>query len=368
MTMHTITDQQVAGLPIHGGRAELLEEIMSTPVDQVDRAEHRLDDLAPRRGRRALATVAAVAAVAATVGGLAAWRIPHQGATPDGTSFGHGTTPGAHHAKHGDKAGADHPATQVAPAVRSVPGGRYFALDEGGWTVTNVDESPSGMSVTYARDGQEVELELYPADAYAAYLNDRNTDYGHGTDVTVLGQGATRWAAATDGYDLIRTSEGDRFLEVSGSGMNEGAFSDLVDQIVQTDVRGFDDAMPDGVVTPFNRDEAIRNLLHGVETPPGFTAADVTLTGFNDAYHSAAGVAGAVGCAWVDVWASGSEADRQAVIDAFEGSRSWPLLQRIADQGGYSSVFWQVAHRMSVGHTDKGQPLTAAYLKSGICS
>jgi hypothetical protein len=248
-----------------------------------------------------------------------------------------------------------------------VPDGRYFALDEGGWTVTNVDESRSGMSVSYARDGQELELDLYPADAYATYLNGRNADYGQGTEVTVLGQSATRWTAATDDYDLIRTSEGDRFLEITGRGMNAGVFSDLVDRIVQTDARGFADALPDGVVTPYNRDEAIRHLLQGVQTPPGFTVEDVTLSGFNDAYHSAAGVAGAVGCAWVDVWAGGSPADRQAAIDAFEGSRSWPLLQRISDEGGYSSVFWGVAHRMSVGHTDKGQPLTAAYLKSGIC-
>src|SRR4051812_11094289 len=94
MTNRTITDQQVGGLPIQGGRAELLEEIMSTPVDQVDRAEHQPDDLAPGRARRALATIAAVAAVAVTVGGLATWRIPHQTATPDSTSFGHGVKGG----------------------------------------------------------------------------------------------------------------------------------------------------------------------------------------------------------------------------------------------------------------------------------
>jgi hypothetical protein len=90
--------------------------------------------------------------------------------------------------------------------------------------------------------------------------------------------------------------------------------------------------MPGDVVTPYYRTVAIHQLLRGVETPPGFTAADVTLTGFNDAYQSAAGVAGSVGCAWVDVWDGGSEADRQAAIDAMDGSGSWPLLQRIAHQ------------------------------------
>lgn len=363
MTNRTITDQQVAALPIHGGRAELLEEIMSTPVDQVDRAEHRLDDLAPRRGRRALATVAAVAAVAATVGGLAAWRIPHQTATPDGTSFGHGAEVGtATHGKHDTR-----PSSQEAQ-VRSVPGGAYFAFASAGWSLTHVDEAAGGMSVTYAADGQELDFDLYPADSYQTYVADRQA-YGDGTPVSVLGQNGTLWASAPDAHDLIRTPEGGRFLEVTGSGMDEAAFRGLVAQIVQTDDRGFADSMPTDVVTPFNRMEAIHHLLRGVETPPGFTADDVTLTGFNDAYHSAAGVAGSVGCAWFDVWARGTDADRQAAIDAFDGSRSWPLLESIAHQGGYSSYFWSLGHRLAVGHTDKGQPLTLAGLRMGLaCS
>jgi hypothetical protein len=70
----------------------------------------------------------------------------------------------------------------------------------------------------------------------------------------------------------------------------------------------------------------------------------------------------------VDVWDGGTAADRQAAVDAFEGSRSWPLLRAIADEGGYASVFWSVGRQMQIGHTDKGQPLTASNLKSGICS
>ncbi len=362
MTNRTITDQQVGALPIHGGRAELLEEIMSTPVEHVDRAEHPLDDLAPRRGRRALATVAAVAAVVATVGGLAAWRIPDQTSTPDGTSLGHGVKGGtASHSKHDTR-----PSTQEAQ-VRSVPGGAYFALGEAGWTITYVDEAANGMSITYTRDGQTLELDLYPADNYQTYVMDRHADYGDGTATSLLGQDATRWESLPDSHTTIRTPEGGRFLEASGSGMDEAAYTDLVGQLVQTDEHGFASSMPAGVVTPFNREPAIRHLLRGVDTPPGFSLADVALTGFNDAYAAAAQVAGSVGCAWVDVWDGGTVADRQAAIEAFDGSRSWPLLRDIAHEGGYSGGFWSVGHRMQIGHTDKGQPLTASYLKSGIC-
>jgi hypothetical protein len=361
MTNRTITDQQVGALPIHGGRAELLEEIMSTPVDQVDRAEHQLDDLAPRRGLRALATVAAVAAVAVTVGGLAAWRIPHQTATPDSTSFGHGVKGGTgSHAKHDPR----HSSQQAQ--VRSVPGGAYVALNEPGWTINYVSQAANDMEVSYARDGQQLSVHLYPADNYSTYVTDRQ-EFGDGTPTILLGQDATRWASSPESHTTIRTPEDGRFLEAWGSGMDGATYQDLVGQLVQTDEHGFADSMPGDVVTPFNRMEAIHHLLLGVETPPGFTASDVRLSGFNDPYQSAAQVAGSVGCAWLDVWSSGSAVDRQAAIDAFDGSRSWPLLQRIASEGGYSSGFWGMAHRLRVGHTDKGQPLSVDGLKSAIC-
>jgi hypothetical protein len=360
MTTRTITDQQVAALPIHRGRAELLEEIMSTPVDQLDHVERVSHDRSQRRGRRALAVVAAVAAVAATVGGLAAWRIPHGApAAPERPSYA-GQSVAPHHTKH------DGPKIRSTGTIPPVSDGRYFALDVVGWSLTNVDETGPDMGVNYARDGLEVELDLYPAESHQMYVRDREGD-GHGTPISLLGQDATLWTPAPGVHDLIRTAEGDRFLEVTGRGMSTAAFLELVDRLVQTDARGFAGSLPADVVTPYNRMEAIRHLLRGVQTPPGFTADDVTLTGFNDAYQSAAQVAGSVGCAWLDVWDGGTEADRQAVIAAFDGSRSWPLLQRIADEGGYSHVFWGVAHRLRAGHTDKGGALTAAYLKSGIC-
>jgi hypothetical protein len=224
------------------------------------------------------------------------------------------------------------------------------------------------MSVTYERDGQELELDLYPADRYQMYADDRARDLGTGTDTSMLGQDATRWAYAADDHTLIRTPQGARFLEVRGTGMDEAAYLDLVGQIVQTDVHGFADSLPTDVVTPYNREQAIHHLLRGVDTPPGFTAADVSMDGFNDAYQSATKVAGSVGCAWIHVWAGGTHADHQAAINAFEGSRSWPLLQAIAHEGGYSSGFWDVGPELRSGHDDKGNPVKVSALRSAICS
>lgn len=364
MTIRIITDQQVAALSIHEGRAELLEEIMSTPVEQVDRAERRDDDLVPHRGHRALATIAAVAAVAITVGGLAAWRAPHRTApdrTPYGTSVDQDTAQ--------DAGQQDHPRRQAdAPSIPSVPGGAYVALDRGGWTVTGLFQDAGGSDLFYSEGDAEVDLTTYPASQYESYVADRNADADTVGNLTLLGRHAQEWAYAEDDHTVIRAPEGDFFLEVRASGLTEEEFRSLLADLVQTDQKGFAASLPAGMVTPYNHDRAIRHLLRGVDTPPGFTADDVSLTGFNDAYQSAAQVAGSVGCAWIKIWGRGGPDDRQAAVDAFESSRSWPLLQRIADQGGYSSGFWDVADELRTGLDDKGNPVAPEDLESAICS
>jgi hypothetical protein len=363
MTNGTITDQQVAVLPIHGGRAELLEEIMSRPVDQVDRAEHRLDDAAPRHGRRALATLAAVAAVAITVGGLAAWGIPHQEATRDRTSWGDSPDQGKSQ-QHGQDPGP----TAKSHDIPSVPGGAFVALDQDGWTVTGLFQDSGSSDLFYSNGEAELDLTTYPASQYASYVADRNADASSVGPLTLLGHDAHEWAYGEDDHTVIRSPEGDVFLEVRGTGLNGDDFHAALADLVQTDQAGFAGSLPDGVVTPYNRAESIRHLLRGVDTPPGFTPADVSMSGFNDAYQSSVQVAGAVGCAWITLWAGGTAAEKQAAVDAFDGSRSWPLLQAIADEGGYSSGFWDVGYELRTGHDDKGNPVEADALRSAICS
>lgn len=246
MTIRTITDHQVGALPIHDGRAELLEEIMKTPVDQVDHIDHSPGARAPRPRTRTWTAIAAAAAVAATVGGPATWNAPHEEQTR--TSYRDGPQRhGAPYVVHDN-----HYSKQLTSAVRSVPGGAYFALGASGWSLAHVDESATGLGLTYVRDDDELELDLYAADEYQTYVQDRE-DLGVGTSLSMLGQDATRWAYSADDHTLIRTPQGDRFLEVRGTGMDEAAYLELVSQIVQTDARGFADSLPTDVVTPYNR-------------------------------------------------------------------------------------------------------------------
>jgi hypothetical protein len=372
MTRHPITDRQVAELPVHGGRAELLEDIMRTPVEHLDSTQGVRDDAfaKPPRRTRALATFAAAVAVVATVAGLAAWRIPHDAgsARPDGSTYADRSdgTPAAPSTSvgHAPSSAGD----QLSRPAPSVPGGAYVALDQSGWEVTSVYEDSQGTDLFYQRGDAVLDLTTYPEGEYASYVADRNADASSAGQLTLLGREAHEWAYAEDDHAVIRSPEGDVFLEVRGTGMSESAFRAALADLVQTDEAGFAGSLPEGVVTPYNRDEAIGHLLRGVDTPPGFTADDVTMTGFNDAYQSAAQVAGAVGCAWINVWSGGTAADKHAAVEAFGGSRSWPLLRAIAAEGGYSSGFWDIADELRTGHDDKGNPVEAGALKSAICS
>ena len=345
MTEHTprITDDEVASLPIHAGRADLLEEIMATPV--VDRLDHK-----PARRRPAPvwlavpAAAAAIAAIALVPAVRSAVDDPPREGTPVATS-----------------PSAPPPTSTTSPenGVRSVRGGKYVALDSAGWTLETVYESKYETTIAYSKGRQSLEMVQYPADSYDSYYEDR-MHVSEPTPTQLLGERSSTFTYSADDHATIRPAENGTFLEVRGSGMDLAGYRTLLDALVQTDAKGMAASLPEDVVTPFNRDEAVAHLLEGTEVPDGFTAADVEIEGFNDAYQSAARVAGSVGCAWLDVYAGGGAAARQQALEALDGSRSWPLLKATVDQGGYAEVFWGVADQLR-----SGTPVEA--VRPGIC-
>ena len=350
MTEHTprITDDEVASLPIHAGRADLLEEIMATPV--VDRLDHK-----PARRRPApvwLAVPAAAAAIAA-IALVPAVRSAVDDPPRDGTPVA--TSPSV----QPSTPPSTPPSTAPESGVRSVPGGRYVALDAAGWTVEYVSEGKYETDIAYSKGRQSLEMVQYPADSYDSYYQDR-MDVSEPAPTQLLGKRSSTFTYSADDHATIRPAENGTFLEVRGSGMDLAGYRTLLDALVQTDAEGMAASLPEDVVTPFNKDEAVAHLLDGVEVPDGFTAADVEIEGFNDAYQSAARVAGSVGCAWLDVYAGGGPAARQQALRALDGSRSWPLLKATVDQGGYAEVFWGVADQLRAG-----QPVEA--VRPGIC-
>jgi len=261
MTTRAITDQQVAALAIHGGRAELLEEIMSTPVDQVDHVDHSPEARTPHRRARTWTAVAAAAAVVATVGVLTAWRIPDP--APDGrTTFADrsGTTVAPPRTRPET---SPPPSDLFAQPAPSVPGGRYVALNQPGWEVTSLSDGHWGFDLFYRQGDAELDLTTYPASQYSTYADDRAGDLGTAVPLRVLGRPAGLWTYSPDDHEILRTAEGDWFLGVRATGMSEGAFRAALSDMVQTDAAGFARSLPSAIVTPDNREQAIRHLLRG---------------------------------------------------------------------------------------------------------
>jgi len=316
----TITDDEVARLPVHAGRADLLEEIMITPVvEQLDNTRTR---------RRPTPDWFAVPAAAAAVVAIA--MVPVVRDAFDDPSTG-GRAP-------------------IANQPSAPPrGDRYVALDAPGWTITHVGESEGLLGVSFENGQQSLELVQRPAEAYPSYYEDR-VDVSDPAETVLLGEASSTFTYSADDHATIRPVEGESFLEVRGSGMDLAAYDALLAQLVQTYARGFADAMPDDAVTPFNRDRAVARLLEDVTVPDGFTAADVEIEGFHDAYQAALTVAGSVGCAWLDVYAEGGQAAaKQQVLAALDGSVDWPLLKDSAQEGDYPEVFWGLADELRAG-------------------
>ncbi|MEJ7795332.1 MAG: hypothetical protein WKF50_07255 [Nocardioides sp.] len=320
----TITDQEVALLPLADGRADLLEEIMSTPV--LDRAEPTTRRTPPG-WLVAGAAAAAVAAIAlgSTLGGGQPTVPPEQ--------------------------------RVIQPAAPAVLDGRYIELDAAGWELKWVYADDDNLSLDWSSGEQSLTLGQIPAELYDARLRNRQ---GEIRATTLLGRDATTWANTRTDYSTVTEPAGGIFYEIRADGMPLAAYEDLIGGLVPTDEAGFLDALPRGTLTPANRDEEIRDLLTGATTPEGFGLEDVGLTGFVSKIYAAQGVAGAVGCAWLDVYDGGSVTEQEQALGAFDGSRDWPVLRSIDAQSDYPEVFEMMADDLRMGRS-------AAGLKPDIC-
>lgn len=344
MIRPTITDQEVALLPLADGRADLLEEIMSTPVlDHAEPATRRT----PPGWLVAGAAAAAVAAIAlgSTLGGDAASpaRVPSADPPPEQSLV----------------QSPEFRAAPVAPVVPEVSDGRYVGVEVIGWDVVALYEGYGELTIGWENGDQWLEVVRYPADSYQSYFADRDA-YREGTAGSLFGRAATTWPYSRDDHATMTTPADGFFFEVRAAGMRLPAYEELITGLVQTDEAGFYAGLPDGTVTPANRDQAIRDLLRGVTAPEGFGPEDVDLDGFNAPYHASAAVAGAVGCAWLEVYAGGTPAAQKQALAALDGSVDWPLLQAIDAEGDYPEVFWMLADDLRGGRS-------AAELRSSIC-
>jgi hypothetical protein len=321
-----LTDDAVADLPLAAARAELLEEIMSTPV-----VESSTTTPSPRahRPRRWLAPVAAAAAVATLVG-LPTWLL----AGPED-------------------------AREARPATSAPTAHEWIVLEAPGWEVAHVSVSGGDREVSYEKGGARLDINLSDARDRASYIEDRqhidHPEKDPGTPVTLLGEDALLWAYAADDHTVIGAAEDGDYPEVRGSGMRRAAYLVLLDQLAWTDRDGFEEALPDGFVTRDEAGSTIADMLLGIGLAPG---AEVPTSDESDPYHLGADVAGKVVCGWIEEYERAVEAgDEQAAQIAQANLRetpTWEFLHDMDARGDYPEVVWEISAEVVAGQVPEG--------------
>jgi hypothetical protein len=323
-----LTDDAVAGLPLHLGRAELLEEIMSTPVldDRPIRADR------PRRRTTWLVPAAAAVLVAALALGAGWWAT----AGPDG---------------QGSSGFASQPEV----------GGDSVLLSAPGWAITSASAEDDSGEMTYEKGADSLDIMWGPADSYEGYVEDRRhivDPPAAGEPIQVLGRDAQLWAYSADDHTAIREVEDGTWIELRGAGMRKAGYLALLDDLRLVDLATFEAALPGSFVTSEENAAAVAEILDGISDfahpllPSGVARSSIA-SDQNDPYQLGVEVAGAVACAWFDEYAGATRAgaDRRAQRAAgiLTSARDWPVLKEIDAQGGYSEVVWSLADEVAAG-------------------
>ncbi|MFC6344575.1 hypothetical protein ACFP8W_21515, partial [Nocardioides hankookensis] len=307
-----LTDDAVADLPLHAGRADLLEEIMSTSV--LDDRPVRTDT--PRRRTTWLVPVAAATAVLALIAG-SAWLVSGLGLQ-----------------------GAD---------VTSGGSGAYRAvLDAPGWTVENVNADDDTGELTYVHGARKLEISWYPAAEHASYVEDRRQITAtpvDGQPIEVLGLGALMWTYA-DGADptAIRDVENGHWLEIRGKAMSTAAYLRLLRDVRLVDRTEFEAAMPAPYVDGTERQDAVDHVLDGISAyvdpliPPSSTRSGFT-SNADDLDLLGAEVARDVACEWLTEYVEARRVADQArmatAADVLATAHQWPVLAEMTPRDGY---------------------------------
>jgi hypothetical protein len=329
-----LTDHAVSLLPLQTGRAELLEEIMSTAVSDRQTAE----PTDPPTRRRGWLVPAAAAAVVAGIAVSSLWW-QHLGGDGDG--------------KNGD------------PTVASsldLPQGQGIVLDAPGWKV----DALGSDGLRFRKGDADLEVTSYPADSYDSYVLDREhivEPPTPGEPIEVLGRAAQMWAYSADDHTAIREVEDGHWMEFRAQGLDEKAYLALLGRLRLATETEFDASLPKDFVA---KDERLPEALKIVGAITGVSGAGFPDGASNtfgsgeaqDRYQFGVEVAGAYACAWLEEFENAqahAQTDRAAEAARVLGtSRQWPILKEMDADGGYSEVVWDYADEVAAGQVPEG--------------
>jgi hypothetical protein len=358
-----LTDDAVSRLPLESGRAELLEEIMTTVAP--DRQTQPTPNPTTRRSRWLVPL--AVAAAVASVASAPLW------------SGGD------------DKQGTPEVSFQAAPD--SAGTGYRAVLTAPGWQVDGVEEdSKYGGEVRYVNGDQNLTIHWYPEETYQDYLVDRQhivespvtedlpsmatpttyvsgsaagtpagasdgTETTEGDAVTVLGMAGHLWAYSSQDHTVMREPDRGHWMEIRGDGMDRAAFEELLTHLKLVSLEEFESALPSSFVTSDDRPAAVQKILDGIEgvtgvTVPAGTTLD-TRSDEQDPYNLGADIAGQYSCAWIaefiDAKSAGDQARADEAARVMGTSRQWPVLKEMDADGDYPEMVWEYADTIGTG-------------------
>ncbi len=327
--MSPITDEQVARLPIEGGRNALLETIVSTPVS------HR-EPASPSRGWfRASAVVGIAAASVAAIVALPVWLGRD---APLTTQSEPGSSP------------------RIEVDRRSVPADdRLYPVVDGtppGWEFGGASARPL-VSISYQKDvtfegepgAMTFMVEVRDAADDGAMVSGGTTQDGRRAgSIDVGGRTARVWelvekpgsgigecaSGCVHHWSAITPVENGQYVLVAASGLGPGSLSErewqrLVAGVGFSDREGFEAWAPSSLLFDDEIDAAAAEAFSRTSLPPEYDPPSPSTADFTSRSALEIDVALAAGCAWVQHFRGGDAAAQRQARDALAAVSRWPL-------------------------------------------
>lgn len=239
----------------------------------------------------------------------------------------------------------------ASAAIRVAEANPRLLVTAPGWSVKHAYgfEVDSGTMI-FVKDewgfARKFELSWYPARFYRRYLHDR-ADVGPRVRGTLLGFQTTtvhnpRNTLGAD-YETLFSPEGDVAVEVHAVLRNKREYEQVLQSLRRVDVETWLRAMPPEVVRPGVLSSLVEQMLSGVPLPPDFDRGALPNSGLvTDRYRLGTKVTGVVACGWLDRWSqatrAGDEAAAAEAVRAMQTARRWPVLLRMAREGGWQGA------------------------------
>ena len=242
--------------------------------------------------------------------------------------------------------GDDSRSAYAAEVVAVAEASPRLLIGNEGWEVTRADEFNAEQGeMTFEQGSQSADLHWRPADTHVGFVEDRRASSGLEEPVVIAGdEGVLFRYAGTDTFTALWL-RGEHSLELRIDGTSEDEFRRVADTVEAVDVETWLDALPESVVRPADRSDAVTEMLAGLPIPDSFDRAALDGAQASDRYQLGAQVAGAVACGWLDQWVAadrtGDEVGKSEAAEALASSPTWPILLEMNDEGDYPEAVWE---------------------------